>query len=171
MCVENAAGEGAGLEQGEAEQDGVTNDAPNGCDGVGCKGDALNQNSVNADANHNEETLQAQSQQAAQVVLADLALLFTAEGRKRDGGQTHGEIDLYYAAIHDDKNRYTENLHGKAGEEGLQIEGQQLAQFQGHEGGLQGEQGGDRKSTRLNSSHVSISYAVFCLKKKNIGMW
>src|SRR5699024_11845726 len=28
----------------------------------------------------------------------------------------------------------------------------------------------DRKSTRLNSSHVSISYAVFCLKKKNIDM-
>src|SRR5699024_11499201 len=26
---------------------------------------------------------------------------------------------------------------------------------------------GDRKSTRLNSSHVSISYAVFCVKKKN----
>src|SRR5207245_7707787 len=26
--------------------------------------------------------------------------------------------------------------------------------------------GGDRKSTRLNSSHGSISYAVFCLKKK-----
>src|SRR2546429_5725567 len=27
---------------------------------------------------------------------------------------------------------------------------------------------GDRKSTRLNSSHGYISYAVFCLKKKNI---
>src|SRR5207249_6213947 len=27
-------------------------------------------------------------------------------------------------------------------------------------------EGLDRKSTRLNSSHVSISYAVFCLKKK-----
>src|SRR5438876_7763615 len=26
----------------------------------------------------------------------------------------------------------------------------------------------DRKSTRLNSSHPSISYAVFCLKKKNV---
>src|SRR5438477_8193674 len=26
---------------------------------------------------------------------------------------------------------------------------------------------GDRKSTRLNSSHMSISYAVFCLKKKS----
>src|SRR6266498_5510426 len=30
-----------------------------------------------------------------------------------------------------------------------------------------GGHGGDRKSTRLNSSHVRISYAVFCLKKKN----
>src|SRR2546430_13162174 len=29
---------------------------------------------------------------------------------------------------------------------------------------------GDRKSTRLNSSHSQISYAVFCLKKKNT-MW
>src|SRR5438874_5511793 len=27
---------------------------------------------------------------------------------------------------------------------------------------------GDRKSTRLNSSHVEISYAVFCLKKKTL---
>src|SRR5690606_41775879 len=45
----------------------------------------------------------------------------------------------------------------------------------GHEAGA-GEQGrhqharlgeeADRKSTRLNSSHVKISYAVFCLKKK-----
>src|SRR5438067_3942608 len=33
-------------------------------------------------------------------------------------------------------------------------------------GGLSTEPMKDRKSTRLNSSHVSISYAVFCLKKK-----
>src|SRR5699024_11432123 len=32
--------------------------------------------------------------------------------------------------------------------------------------GLKVKHLGDRKSTRLNSSHVSISYAVFCLKKK-----
>src|SRR3712207_7934977 len=32
---------------------------------------------------------------------------------------------------------------------------------------------GDRKSTRLNSSHANISYAVFCLKKKKekLGIW
>src|SRR5256885_10572030 len=36
---------------------------------------------------------------------------------------------------------------------------------QEHEG--ERHQGEDRKSTRLNSSHLVISYAVFCLKKKN----
>src|SRR5258707_9579223 len=29
----------------------------------------------------------------------------------------------------------------------------------------------DRKSTRLNSSHANISYAVFCLKKKKCDKW
>src|SRR5699024_12521098 len=38
---------------------------------------------------------------------------------------------------------------------------------QGGEGVAQMER--DRKSTRLNSSHVSISYAVFCLKTKKTG--
>src|SRR5690606_39361827 len=37
-------------------------------------------------------------------------------------------------------------------------QGQVVRVFDGH--------WGDRKSTRLNSSHVKISYAVFCLKKK-----
>src|SRR3712207_8318900 len=37
------------------------------------------------------------------------------------------------------------------------------------DGSQQGRKRGpeDRKSTRLNSSHANISYAVFCLKKKN----
>src|SRR3712207_7251968 len=33
------------------------------------------------------------------------------------------------------------------------------------------DRGGDRKSTRLNSSHANISYAVFCLKKKKGLAW
>src|SRR3712207_7459174 len=40
----------------------------------------------------------------------------------------------------------------------------------GGAGGVSGANRGsarDRKSTRLNSSHANISYAVFCLKKKN----
>src|SRR3712207_8935735 len=44
--------------------------------------------------------------------------------------------------------------------------------FEEHDGGAIRERSvdqigmGDRKSTRLNSSHANISYAVFCLKKK-----
>src|SRR5947199_6514867 len=41
-------------------------------------------------------------------------------------------------------------------------EAQPVAEENQHEGG----KGEDRKSTRLNSSHLGISYAVFCLKKK-----
>src|SRR3989442_11334321 len=37
-------------------------------------------------------------------------------------------------------------------------------------GGLESPRSADRKSTRLNSSHVRISYAVFCLKKKKFGL-
>src|SRR2546430_5618694 len=35
-------------------------------------------------------------------------------------------------------------------------------------GAIQDRGGADRKSTRLNSSHSQISYAVFCLKKKKM---
>src|SRR3712207_8797959 len=35
-----------------------------------------------------------------------------------------------------------------------------------HDAGIGDRELGDRKSTRLNSSHANISYAVFCLKKK-----
>src|SRR5699024_11371999 len=43
---------------------------------------------------------------------------------------------------------------------------QLLSQVAGRSGRA-GKEGKARKSTRLNSSHVSISYAVFCLKKNN----
>src|SRR2546422_8622781 len=42
----------------------------------------------------------------------------------------------------------------------------QLEPISHHPGSLRVGRSGDRKSTRLNSSHGYISYAVFCLKKK-----
>src|SRR2546430_3943762 len=47
--------------------------------------------------------------------------------------------------------------------------GATLPTNRGHVKVLRGHLEGDRKTTRLNSSHSQISYAVFCLKKKIIG--
>src|SRR5690349_24254020 len=44
--------------------------------------------------------------------------------------------------------------------------GKQVERIMGAIANEPAEPGPDRKSTRLNSSHVEISYAVFCLKKK-----
>src|SRR5437773_5606830 len=64
------------------------------------------------------------------------------------------------------------------GTEGLELPGGGVVEPAGHDehrhidrlgplGGLREPPGRrDRKSTRLNSSHITISYAVFCLKKK-----
>src|SRR5690606_41204543 len=43
---------------------------------------------------------------------------------------------------------------------------EQRADIRRHSHDRREREQGDRKSTRLNSSHVKISYAVFCLKKK-----
>src|SRR5690554_7005388 len=70
---------------------------------------------------------------------------------------------------------YTLSLHdalpisrGQSGHGGMAyLAGQddrRCAQDRGHHR----RDGRDRKSTRLNSSHVRISYAVFCLKKKKL---
>src|SRR2546430_8931704 len=49
-----------------------------------------------------------------------------------------------------------------------QAEAAQGGWWSARSGTLLGAMMGDRKSTRLNSSHSQISYAVFCLKKKKI---
>src|SRR2546427_3765991 len=50
---------------------------------------------------------------------------------------------------------------------GLDDLGRPAGELAAHAGRPRSSSPGDRKSTRLNSSHSQISYAVFCLKKKN----
>src|SRR5688572_32531777 len=58
-------------------------------------------------------------------------------------------------------------VHGGAGRgAGGPARGLPAADVRGLRAGSAAGAGGDRKSTRLNSSHSQISYAVFCLKKK-----
>src|SRR5690242_21629941 len=59
---------------------------------------------------------------------------------------------------------FRSQLHGVAAEFGLAAA--HRSEIHGDHVLAVGVEGQDRKSTRLNSSHMSISYAVFCLKKK-----
>src|SRR3712207_8612593 len=60
-----------------------------------------------------------------------------------------------------------EHLFGRSWNALLCLDGhEQRRDLGGAPGGGDTELRGDRKSTRLNSSHANISYAVFCLKKK-----
>src|SRR5690625_180439 len=73
----------------------------------------------------------------------------------------HGVIDL---KVYCDGDTHIDDHHSVE-DIGIAL-GQAFAQAIGDKSGIR-RYGQDRKSTRLNSSHVAISYAVFCLKKKN----
>src|SRR5690554_1125339 len=79
-------------------------------------------------------------------------------------GTIDGSLDL---AFHLHRLTYQ---HGLTGLDLVALGDQHIYDVPGHAGshmsGLAGALARDRKSTRLNSSHVRISYAVFCLKKK-----
>src|SRR5205814_8908409 len=79
---------------------------------------------------------------------SDLALLGIAEGTEPAAGATTGTLTSNEVPL----ERIQQNPF-----QGDLVRGQ---------GAGGGAGGGDRKSTRLNSSHLGISYAVFCLKKK-----
>src|SRR2546430_15027081 len=74
--------------------------------------------------------------------------------------------EIYTLSLHDALPIYVKGaVLGKmivttAGLEVIQAEGRRFQKI------FDGTAPGDRKSTRLNSSHSQISYAVFCLKKK-----
>src|SRR3712207_7278439 len=74
------------------------------------------------------------------------------------GGEAGELVPVVVHAVH-------ERLVGAAQVSGAELEVvRRVGEDQVHRVG--GDEGEDRKSTRLNSSHANISYAVFCLKKK-----
>src|SRR5256885_2534955 len=69
-----------------------------------------------------------------------------------------GGMDIEEVAHQSPEKILSANIHPAAGLQG----------FQARELAFGLDLSGDRKSTRLNSSHLVISYAVFCLKKKRM---
>src|SRR5437763_12845705 len=91
---------------------------------------------------------------------------------RADADHFHDECGVFGIYGHPDAAALTAlGLHAlqHRGQEAAGIVAYDGSQFNAHRGpGLVGDNFGDRKSTRLNSSHRCISYAVFCLKKKNL---
>src|SRR5258708_25170405 len=83
---------------------------------------------------------------------------YTTLFRSRHAERRHGNVgDVETAGIGTPVMHEQVSLHVR----------QAVAPGVGREdGNVRGREGQDRKSTRLNSSHQIISYAVFCLKKK-----
>src|SRR3712207_7895664 len=83
---------------------------------------------------------------------------YTTLFRSEEGGLGHGVGNVEdahpLAAVQILDRRDQTPSHGSRQERGRLVEDEELRP--------------DRKSTRLNSSHANISYAVFCLKKKKI---
>src|SRR5688500_19234145 len=71
---------------------------------------------------------------------------------------------IYALSLHD---ALPISVLGRVERLGVHGPGRQRAQARDRLRPLPGRAVQDRKSTRLNSSHLVISYAVFCLKKKN----
>src|SRR3712207_5849931 len=73
--------------------------------------------------------------------------------QRPDGARGHEQVERRHAE--DEPAERDDDVHGEG-------DGRRGA----HRDAIRGGDGADRKSTRLNSSHANISYAVFCLKKK-----
>src|SRR5262245_65392313 len=73
------------------------------------------------------------------------------------------------AHFHDSGSEILDDVCGLTVRFDFEIDGSFLLKSRGPDGLLYGAEHvrRDRKSTRLNSSHLGISYAVFCMKKKN----
>src|SRR5688572_32164452 len=85
---------------------------------------------------------------------------YTTLFRSRDDEQRRGDVDRIGDGAHLDRVRRVEHVQAQG------AVAERAAEDLGREARAAHAEQQDRKSTRLNSSHSQISYAVFCLKKK-----
>src|SRR3712207_7783583 len=80
-------------------------------------------------------------------------------GGRRLGGEDLDDVAVAQLAVERDQRAVDPGADAAVADLGVHRVGEV------HRGGVAGQADQDRKSTRLNSSHANISYAVFCLKK------
>src|SRR5690625_4944989 len=94
--------------------------------------------------------------------------LFNIEGIDEHGRIRTQRFDLSSERVTFGVVEQRERVRAGAGGRDLVPDARHQIRRRREAGNVRRARGGDRKSTRLNSSHVAISYAVFCLKKKKI---
>src|SRR5438445_6149439 len=89
------------------------------------------------------------------------------DGKRNDGGRSHREIPPAPAGgRHERRQARFASATRRSENRSVELAGRLFAPELAIT--LRNLRIADRKSTRLNSSHANISYAVFCLKKKKI---
>ena len=103
--IHNGFRQGSGLEEREAQKNRVSQNTPDASDDVVRESYRLDQNRVDGDADHDQESLEAKGHQGPQIVLPDMTLLPVSEGGERDRRQARHQIDLHHTAIDDHEDR------------------------------------------------------------------
>ena len=138
MRPEQGLCEAAGLKEGEAQEHRVPHAPPDGAGNVvTAQGDAFHQHRVDAHADHNEERLEAQGQQGAEIVLPRVAPFPVHHRGKGDGTYRGHQIHLNHPAIDHQEDADGEYLRTQPHEDALKPKPQQSADAPVRELGLQ----------------------------------
>ncbi len=133
MCREDGFCHGAGLEQGEAQQNRVAHASPDGLADVCVNGDTLNKGSVNCHTDDNEKCLERQREQGAQVILTHAAALLAEHRCHRDGCNRGHEVNLDHTTVGDDEDADGERPHGYTDKQTLEPQTEQRSKLHCHE--------------------------------------
>ena len=125
MSIEYRLTEGAGLEQRETQEHCIADACPDSGRNIVCHGYALNKCGVDGYTDHNQECLESESKQTAQIVLADLAPFVVYHGCHRDRRQRGNHIDLDHPTIDNDENTDRENPGNNTHQHGLEPHAEQ----------------------------------------------
>ena len=127
MGAEHGLCHTARFEQAEAQQHRIAHCQPNCAGHVARRGNALDQNRVNAHDHHNQKRLKAQRQQRFQIVLPDIAPFSVCHGSKRDGSQRGHKIYFNHSPVDHQHNADGKNVHGQPDKQGLKPQSNQSA--------------------------------------------
>ena len=109
--IKHALGKTAGLKQREAQKDRITDTSPYGARYIACNRNVLNQRRIDRNANHDQEGLEPQCKQAAQIVLTHLPPFTVHHACHRDRSDRRDHIDLNHAPVDNNHPLLTRDMN------------------------------------------------------------